>query len=99
MAGAREPTWSSQSGDCGPGPQGLSRSPEARLTTPTPAAVKVRVFGFIDWSQAWSVVATQALDSTIRRGGMPTLITEGAGVERSKLHATCVNQTEYTRLT
>jgi hypothetical protein len=47
-------TWSSQSAGGGPGPQELSRSPEVRWPTPTPAAVKMRVFGFIDWSQAGS---------------------------------------------
>ena len=31
-------------------------------TAPTPAAVKMRVFGFIDWSQAGSVVVAQVLD-------------------------------------
>jgi hypothetical protein len=47
-AGAREPTWLNQSGDWDPGPARTSRSPEVRWPTPTPAAVKMRVFGFID---------------------------------------------------
>ena len=56
------------------------------MSTPTPAAVKVRVFGLIDWSLAASVGRSRALDSTgteepLRRpwqqrheGGLPTAL-------------------------
>jgi DNA-binding CsgD family transcriptional regulator len=58
-----------------PRPAKTSQCPEARLPTPTQAAVKVRVFGFIDGGRPGRVVA-RALDSTsteerLRRLGHP----------------------------
>jgi hypothetical protein len=50
----------------------ISHCLRGRLPTATPAAVKVRVFCFIDWSQAGSVVIAQVLDSTIHRRVMPS---------------------------
>jgi hypothetical protein len=40
------------------------RSTPLLPSAPTPAAVKMRVFGIVDWSLAGSVVATRALDWT-----------------------------------
>jgi hypothetical protein len=40
------------------------RSSPLLPSAPTPAAVKMRVFGIVDWSLAGSVVATRALDWT-----------------------------------
>jgi hypothetical protein len=61
MAGEGDPAWSSQSGD-GAKPARTSQYAEARLPTPTSAAVKVRVFGFIDWSLAGSGGGSRAWD-------------------------------------
>jgi hypothetical protein len=48
----------------GPRPARTYKCPEARLLAPTPAEVKLRVFGFTDWLQAGR---GQVLDSTIHR--------------------------------
>jgi hypothetical protein len=50
----------------GPRPARTYQCPEARLLAPTPAEVKLRVFGFTDWLQ---VGRGQVLDSTIHRAG------------------------------
>jgi hypothetical protein len=41
-----------------------TRSSSLLPSAPTPAAVKMRVFGIVDWSLAGSVVAARALDWT-----------------------------------
>jgi hypothetical protein len=69
----------------GPQPARASPCPEARLPTPTSAAVKMRVFGFIDWLQAGR---GQVLEFDHHTGhGMPSPITEGAAVGRSLPYA------------
>jgi hypothetical protein len=65
------------------------RSSSLLPSAPTPAAVKMRVFGIVDWSLAGSVVVARALDWTsteeclrhpwCREGELPTGLVKNEG--------------------